>query len=272
MSNNASPIFNQLGFTPKSQKTVVITECGPWDLNVYDENGEKVLTASPSKAGEWEYSGETVQSYDLTTLNKPGQYYLIRNNKRFDLPLTISIDVYHGLAKSSLKWFYYQRASMELEKKYAGKWARAAGHSDIHVKVYDDPNRFISAPKGWYDAGDYGKYIVNSAISVFTLLQLEEHFPEYVKNLKWNIPEDEQIQNLPDLLSEVKYNLDWMLAMQESDGGVFHKLSTLKFCPHYAPAQDTADRYVIGKTTSATLDFAGNMAQASILVSKYDSE
>ena len=38
--------------------------------------------------------------------------------------------------------------------------------------------------RGWYDAGDYGKYIVNSGITVFTLLELYEHFPAFMDTLQ----------------------------------------------------------------------------------------
>ena len=52
---------------------------------------------------------------------------------------------------------------------YAGKWKRAEGHPDTMVIIHPSaasPERkagsFISTPGGWYDAGDYNKYIVNS--------------------------------------------------------------------------------------------------------------
>ena len=95
-----------------------------------------------------------------------------------------------------------------------------------------------------------------------------EHFPEYFKTLKWNIPAD---GTLPDLLAEIKYNLDWMLTMQASDGGVYHKLTSLGFPGDVMPAEDTDPIYVIGKGTAATFDFAGVMAVAARVYKPFDA-
>ncbi|HSR40501.1 MAG TPA: glycoside hydrolase family 9 protein, partial [Phnomibacter sp.] len=113
----------------------------------------------------------------------------------------------------------------------------------------------ISSPGGWYDAGDYNKYIVNSAISTYTLFRAVEDYPNYYQSLKLNIPES--IGNAPDLLSEALYNFRWMLTMQDpEDGGVYHKLTNKTFDGEVMPHQATNDRYVVMKTTAATLDFA----------------
>jgi endoglucanase len=127
----------------------------------------------------------------------------------------------------------------------------------------------IASPKGWYDAGDYGKYTVNAGITTYTLLSLYEHFPKYFKALKWNIPAD---GNLLDLLAEIKYNLDWMLTMQAKDGGVYHKLSGLDFPSTVMPAKDDSGaRYIIGKSVTATYDFAGVMAAAARVYKDYNA-
>src|SRR5690606_23356989 len=127
------------------------------------------------------------------------------------------------------------RASMELEEEYAGAWSRPAGHPDTQVEIHtsaagkDRPaGTFIPSPGGWYDAGDYNKYIVNSGITTGTLLSAYEDFPAYFNALELKIPESKN--NLPDLLDEVLYNLRWMLSMQDpADGGVYHKLTTADF-------------------------------------------
>ena len=93
-------------------------------------------------------------------------------------------------------------------------------------------------------------------------------FPAFFEKLKWNIPAD---GNLPDLLAEIKYNLDWMLTMQASDGGVYHKLTTLQFSGTVMPSDDVDKRYIIGKSATATLDFAGVMAVAARVYKPFDA-
>ena len=109
---------------------------------------------------------------------------------------------------------------------------------------------------------------MNSGITTYTLLSLYEHFPEFFKTFKWNIPAEGA---LPDLLAEIKYNLDWMLTMQASDGMVYHKLSTLQFPGDVMPAKDKEKLYVIGKGTAAALDFAGVMAAAYRVYKPFDA-
>ena len=74
------------------------------------------------------------------------------------------------------------------------------------------------ATKGWHDAGDFGKYVVNSGISTGTLLWAYEWYPEKIGAIPLNLPESGN--GLPDILNEIKWNLDWMLTMQDEDGGV----------------------------------------------------
>lgn len=294
----AVPLLNQLGFAPASEKTVVIPGSDANEVEVRDLAGKTVLKLAAPYVYDWEYSGEEVQTFDISSLNEPGTYRLYRNGEFLGNPIVVAPDVYEGVAKASLKWFYYQRAGMALEPRYAGKWARAAGHMDDKVIVYGTDKLtkenflrtvgksgaavagpvsaskkeagpvYMNSSRGWYDAGDFGKYVVNSGITVWTLLELYERFPSYLDTLSWNIPKE--FPALPALLEEVRYNLDWMLTMQDKDGGVYHKVSSLKFCGSVAPESDGATRYAIIKNVTASLDFAGVMAQASVIYSKFD--
>ena len=272
----AAPLMNQLGLYPDAEKTVVYPGNDANGLEVRDLNGKTVLKLDAPDVYDWEYSGEEVQTFDISAIKTPGTYRLFRGGAYVGSPITVGKNVYEDLVKASLKWFYYQRASMPLLPQYAGKWARAAGHMDDKVIIYGSDKvtggkgagKTIKSDRGWYDAGDYGKYIVNSGITVWTLLEIYENFPKYADSLSWNIPRE--FGKLPLLLEEVRYNLDWMLTMQDKDGGVYHKVSTLKFCGSVQPEDDTAPRYAIIKNVTASLDFAGVMAQASVVYRKFD--
>ena len=272
----AGPLMNQLGYAPEAEKQVVIPGNDANGLEVRDLKGKTVLKLKAPNVGEWEYSGEETQVFDISAVKAPGTYRLFRNGEYLGNPITVGKNVYEGVTKASLKWFYYQRASMPLEAPYADKWVRAAGHMDDKVIVYGTDKatggkgagKVIKSPRGWYDAGDYGKYIVNSGITVWTLLDLYEKFPKFADTLSWDVPRE--FPKLPLLLEEVRYNLDWMLTMQDKDGGIFHKVSTLKFCGSVSPEKDTAPRYAVLKSVTAALDFAGVMAQASVVYRSFD--
>src|SRR5690625_1214396 len=87
----------------------------------------------------------------------------------------IADDVYEELNTDGLKAFYFNRAMSELLEELADKYSREGGHPDTELKINPSANSEahnvgdkISAPKGWYDAGDFGKYVVNSGISKVT--------------------------------------------------------------------------------------------------------
>ena len=272
----AGPLVNQLGFTPDAEKIVVYPGSDANGLEVHDLNGKVVLKLKAPMVYDWEYSGEEVQTFDISALKALGTYRLFRGGEYVGTPIVVGKNVYNDLVKASLKWFYYQRSSMALAPEYAGKWARAMGHKDDKVIVYGSDKvtggkgagKTIKSDRGWYDAGDYGKYIVNSGITVFTLLQAYENFPKYLDSLTWNIPRE--FAKYPEILEEVRYNLDWMLTMQDKDGGVYHKVTTLKFGGSVMPEKDDAPRYAILKNVTATLDFAAVMAQASVVYRNVD--
>ena len=265
----ATAYINQVGYRTSDIKELTLFE-GSGDVEFINENGEVAYTATPMTVSVWSPSGQTVQRVDFSELKTPGTYSIKVGGTTLRSDLKILDNTYEDLVKASIKFFYYQRASMALEEQYAGQWKRSAGHMDTQVRLHSSTGTSgtISSPKGWYDAGDYGKYIVNSGISTYTLLSLYEHFPAYFDQLKWNIPAD---GNLPDLLAEIKYNLDWMLTMQADDGGVYHKLTTLNFSGMVMPNEDNAARYAIGKGTAATLDFAAVMATAARVYKAFDA-
>ncbi|MCF0217328.1 MAG: glycoside hydrolase family 9 protein [Fibrobacteraceae bacterium] len=261
--------INQLGYHTNDYKILAI-EGNNGPVEFVDQSGKVVLTANPGTFNNDQASGKNVALVDFSEIKTAGTYQVKQNGNVLRQDLKIADKAYEDVLKASLKWYYYQRASMELTEQYAGKFKRAAGHPDNNVQFHNSTGKSgtTSSPGGWYDAGDYGKYIVNSGITTYTLLALYEHFPEYFKTLKWNIPAS---GNLPDLLAEIKYNLDWMLTMQDSDGSVFHKLTTLLHAGDDMPANDNAARYIIGRSAGATLDFAGVMAAAARIYKPFDA-
>jgi endoglucanase len=215
---------------------------------------------------------------DFSAFQKAGRFRVVVPGIAPSYPFTIAAHVHHASAVALLKGFYYQRVSMPLEEKYAGKWHRAAGHPDTEVLIHPSAatdkrpaGTVISSPGGWYDAGDYNKYIVNSGISMGTLLSAYEDFGAYFDTLRTNIPESRN--KVPDLLDEVLYNLRWMLTMQDpNDGGVYNKCTNASFDGMVMPGVTKLPRYVVQKGTAATLDFAAVMAQAARIYKRYNQQ
>jgi len=268
--------LNQIGFFPDAPKIAVITDDINSNFMIKSvTSGEVVFKSKLSAPHKSEFSPKVTRIADFSALTKPGTYEMSLPGKGDSYTFEIKPKVFTNLTKALIQGYYFQRMSTPLVPKYAGKWSRAEGHPDKQVIVHPaaaSANRpsgtIISCPGGWYDAGDYNKYIVNSGITMGTLLSLYEDFPGYFDTLKINIPESGN--GAPDLLNEIVWNLRWMLTMQDpSDGGVYNKVTNANFDGFVMPAAAVSPRYVVPKGTAATLDFAAVMAQSGRIFSKF---
>jgi len=280
---------NQLGFYPDAPKYAVINRPAAKDVFF-------IVTVGPSTTS-WSEHVDTVffgrlgpvlssansslstRIADFSGLHRPGIYRVVIPGFQNSYPFVIGSGVFSPLTSAALKGYYYQRSAMALTAPYADKWARPAGHSDVQVLVHASAadavrpeGTVISATGGWYDAGDYNKYIVNSGITMGTLLDAYEDFPGYFDTLHANIPPPAGVTQggIPDILDEALYNLRWMLLMQDpADGGVYHKCTNAAFDGMVMPGVTKAPRYVVQKGTAATLDFAAVTAQAARIFRRF---
>jgi endoglucanase len=274
--------LDQIGYAVQAKKIAVVvvpaSQTMP-DIQAYlvnEKRHDTLWQGVPQAYVEDGYTGNHCAILDFSTCYQEGKYRLCISGNGCSAPFVIADDPYAALGKAVLKAYYFLRCSEPLLPAYAGKWARAAGHPDTLVYIHPSaasPQRpigkRISAPGGWYDAGDYNKYIVNSGITMATLMDAYEDIPHYWDTLVTHIPESGN--GIPDILNEIIWNLRWMLAMQDPyDGGVYHKLTSAAFDGFEMPSEDRSLRFVVQKSTAATLDFAAVMAQASRIFQTYN--
>ncbi|WP_299711247.1 glycoside hydrolase family 9 protein [uncultured Tenacibaculum sp.] len=270
--------YNQIGYAVGRTKLISINSSSKFEsiYEIKNKNGKTVQSGKVKGNSLWNDAGEYVGIIDVTKINKEGIYTVTvaGNSKEFN----VLKNPYQKLADDVFKYYYFNRASTELTEEYAGVWKRASGLEGDEVKIHSSAatkerpeGTVIKATKGWFDAGDYNMYVTNSGISTYTLLSAFENFENYYTNKTYAIPENKN--EIPDLLDEVIWNLDWMLAMQDpNDGGVYHKLSGLKFSGAIMPDQYKLDRYVVKKSTSAALNFVAVCAIASRVFSKVEGK
>ncbi|MFH0757597.1 MAG: glycoside hydrolase family 9 protein [Bacteroidota bacterium] len=264
--------INQLGYYPEANKIAMVVQPNATSFEIVNSADNAVeFSGQMTPPKYWEDAGDSIRLCDFSALIKPGTYKIHIPGFGESYPFEISGTIWRKAAYASLKSYYYQRCSYELTEPFAGVWARGAGHPDTACILHSSTGRTgtISSPGGWYDAGDYGKYVVNAGISVASLLSFYENFNDVFADSSILIPESGNGKS--DLLDEVKYELDWLRTMQDEDGGVFCKLTTLSFAGFIMPKNASADRYVIGKSTASALDFAAMMAMAGRNYTDYDS-
>ena len=273
-ANGATPVrifLNQVGYYPDEEKMVVfegIDENAA--LTVSNAKGKVVLKPKVARSAKSPWSEKTRFIVDISSLKKPGRYTIACEGEKSDF--VIANGAFHDLSVASLKLFYLMRSGIPIDWAFAGKFKRGIGHSDTHVLIHPSAasqgrpaGSTIYSPFGWYDAGDYNKYVVNSSFSIGIMLASYEQNKDYFKKLKTNIPESRN--TTPDFLDEMMFNLMWLLTMQDpGDGGVYHKLTTPNFEGFIMPSECKQQRYVVAKSVTAALDFAAVMAQSARLL------
>ncbi|MCR4853572.1 MAG: glycoside hydrolase family 9 protein [Prevotella sp.] len=258
--------LNQVGVYPGQEKVVVL-EGTSKKVSVKNSRGKKAGKVKVLRTARSPWSGKQRTVVSISGLTQAGDYTVTSGADK--ATLTVKPSALRDITAGSLKAFYYQRTAMPIEQRYAGQWNRPAGHMDNEVYIHPSavsPGRpagsVISSPWGWYDAGDYNKYIVNSAFSIGIMLCSYEQNKAYFDQLNADIPESQN--QTADLLDEIMYNLKWMLTMQDPwDGGVYHKLTTPNFEGFVKPGDCHQKRYVVQKSVTASYDFAAVMAQAA---------
>lgn len=272
--------LNQVGFYPGGPKVAVVVGKVPaGTFFVKTDPGRKtVFTGTLSAEQLNEFSKKPSRVADFSKFQKEGRYVLEVPSLGYSYAFEIRKDVHRQVAAAAIKGFYFQRMGTDLPERYAGKWHRPAGHADGKALIHPSATSAgrpagtaITSSRGWFDAGDYNKYIVNSGITMGTLLSAYEDFPAYFKSQQLHIPESGN--QVPDLLDEALWNLRWMLSMQDpGDGGVYHKLTNASFDPMIMPHQATKPRFAVQKGTAAALNFAAVMAQASRVYKPFGRE
>ena len=278
---------NQVGYRPNDFKTATfriedtnnigdeanLQGLKDSDFRVIDViNNEVVYEGKLSKEVKSEYIGEVNKVADFSRLKKPGRYYVESDTAGKSYEFDIKEDVYEDIFKASMKMFYLQRCGCALPEKYAGEYAHKECHSTM-ARVYGT-DKFIDVSGAWHDAGDYGRYVVAAAKSVVDLMMAYEYFPEVMEK-SYDIPRNDKA--VPDILEEIKYELDWMLKMQDKEtGGVYHKVTCNGFPGFVMPEEETEELVVCPISDTATCDFAASMAYAyrvySNLTEKYGEE
>ena len=208
---------------------------------------------------------------DFSSFTEPGNYEIKTDDGQMSYPFEISANPFMDVYKETLKGFYFQRCGTALLAANAGSYAHPACHlNDANFETSTGLTGYQLETGGWHDAGDFGKYVVNAGITVGTLLMGYEIFPDNFKLDDLNIPESGN--SIPDLLDEVKYELDWLLKMQDStDGGVFFKVTPKNFSGFIMPNTDNSTRYIFQKSSTATGDFAAVMSMAARIYPSFDT-
>jgi len=290
---------NQLGYFPKGPKRAtwaidgsdaeaIAKQAVPFEL--VDSTGAVLHKGMTTPFGKDPTSGLFVQRLDFSSYTREGKDLRIQltPNGRPKLssdPFAIRAAVLKQLSRDSLRYFYYTRSGIALAQPYVedARWVRPAGHpTDSKVPCAPDAtcNYSLDVSGGWYDAGDYGKYVVNGGLSVWLLMNLWEASQQLslpvagAKDGDLHLPES--TNQIPDLLDEARWEMEWLLKMQvpvgdPHEGLVHHKMHDTDWSAlGTLPVLGSIPRQLRPVSTAATLNLAATAAQAARVFAKLD--
>lgn len=301
---------NQVGYTCKGKKNAKVScfekfgSLSGKKFEIINKETEKIVFSDilSDAITDKAISGESIYEINFDSVTEKGTYFIRIPNANLNtsaltprdkeenlnidtivsVPFQIGDDIYNEMLSDMSKYYYYQRQGIDLEEKYAGEFARKNLHpDDISVIRWSDRNNpdaeIFDISQGWYDAGDYGKYVSPAATSVENLLLAYELFPQEFENINPNIPETDKSNKLysdsPAILSEIKWELDMLLKLEHpnKDGsfyvaanyknGTIYIEDTLYSTSDYNSGSNETDL----RSHLATADMAAMLAHAYIV-------
>jgi len=218
-------------------------------------------------------SGDRGWWFDFSAVKEPGEYYIYDGSTKKRSPVfRIGTDVYHRVLVAATRMYFYQREATPIQPPYAEQpWVFDAelvqDREARFVDAKNDPKSARDLHGGWMDAGDTDKYPTFNPGVIHPLLHAWRENPEAFGD-DFGIPESGN--GLPDLLDEVKFQLEWLMRMQQADGGVLVKMGFVDFARVWPLANDHRPRYYGPENSASSLAAAGMFAHAARVYGQFD--
>ena len=285
MSRRPQVRVNQLGYLlgrPK-QATLISDAEDPVPFLVRDRGGVAVYTGAsrPWSLRPEPTSGLSVHVLDFSGLTVQGAGFRIESADQCSHPFEVTSRVYHRLRADALRFFYLMRSGTPILDELAPGYSRPAGHAgrppnrgDFAVPAWASAEARRLYPGwrctgtfdvsgGWYDAGDYGKYVTSGGIAVWQLLSTLDLLRR---------ADSPAARRFADLIrGECRWQLDWLMRMQVPPGDplsglAFHRVHGTQWSPIPGWAhEDPTERVLHRPSTAATLHLAAVAAKGAQL-------
>lgn len=275
--------FDHFGYRPLDAKVVAMSSDPGATVEIHDSGGATVFTiptngGSISSLGFDANSGDNIWRVTFTPFTTAGTGYTLyapasgATSYAFD----IRDDIYNGVGHAALKAFFYQRCNTPKPAANGGVWADAGSCHMTDLNATAMPGNTNYGTKdltgGWHDAGNYAKYMWYAfGDAVVPILRAYQDNPGKLIDADGNIPESGN--GMPDVLDEMKVELDWGLKMQlgasagSMSGAFLDRLDALPGVYTWAspPSGDSTLRYYKDPTVESCAVGTGSMAQAAVV-------
>lgn len=258
-------LVDQVGYACESNKLAMINgEQPPDDYAIIDvKTGREVYQGKIEQKGYDETLGTYISYADFTDFNTPGIYYVQASSIGQSYAFAIAEEPYDELFQNVFKQYYCNRCGLTLSAELAGDAAHNACHSR-EAQMKEEAMIRLDVSGGWHVDEIGSRDVAKGCRTINTMLLAYELYPDEFGDAM-GIPESGN--GVPDILDEVKYEIDWLLKMQDAkSGAVYASVSSVD--------NKTAGYilYIDGITMDATIHFASAMAKFSYLYQNYDLE
>ena len=262
--------LNTIGYLPDATKRASIAApCSRFAV-VRVGDGATVLEGTVTGPVVNDDTGEPLYTADFSAVTAAGRYRLDVPGAGRSAEFRVAGDVYDGPFVTAMRGLYLWRCGTAVRGTHGGQVFRhdACHTDDAWLDLVTGRHERADGTRGWHDAGDYNKYVVNAGVTVGVLSRAWEDFGPRLRGARLGIPESGGAT--PDFLAELKWELGWLLTMQAPDGSVYHKVSTKAFGGFVLPERERTERYFTPWSSAATADFVAMTAAAARHFRPYD--
>lgn len=274
-------LVDQFGYRPQDPKIAVVRSdiveantSQSLQLSVLDARTKTIIFSGPatlwSQGQVHSQSGDKGWWFDFSSVSQPGEYIIQSSDGAQSFPFEIAENIYHKVLMAAMRMYFYQRSGFAKRPPYAdSRWQDEAAfvgpRQDTEARFVNDKENVAltrDVQGGWFDAGDTNKYVTFAGHPVHQLLHAYTQNPSAWTD-DFNIPESGN--GIPDVLDEVRFELDWLRRMQDEDGGAFIKVGTLDHNYAERPSLDDRPRFYGPKCSSSTIAIASMFSHAALV-------
>lgn len=214
--------INQLGYLPKSVKVAVYLSNNVDTFSIFTvhdiKNDSLVFQGLTKSANATNWGMQTAFRLDFSNLESTGKYYIKAGNTQSPV-FRVDYDVYNGAADFILNYIRQQRCGYN-------PYLKDSCHTHDGV-IVDHPTRTgekIDVTGGWHDATDYLQYSTTSVNSIFQMMFAYMNFPDVFSD-QYDASGLKGSNQVPDILDEICWGLDWMLKMNPAPGEMYNQIA-----------------------------------------------
>lgn len=212
---------NQLGYEADDSKIAIAFSDKPlpYDFTIYTSDHQRIPLSLKTESvqgnwGKWNYHAEL----DFSKIEGPGKYFIRCGDA--EVSVTVAENIYRALPDTLLEFMREQRCGYN-------PFLKAACHTNDGRTAYGPmpPGTFVDAVGGWHDAADLLKYLLTSGNATAQMLTAYDLSSKVAKSGGRIGGGKRRKKNVPALLDEARWGLEWMLKLHPAPGQLYHQVA-----------------------------------------------